>query len=487
MACLQPRRLLLRILIAQILILGLSGLAQLAPAQEPSTKSRKGTSVLSLPAPIMTAQSAYPITLETALALADSQSLDVAIAAERARLAVAQLDRAKSLWLPTVVFGPDYFRHDGPIQDVGGRILETSKSTFMIGAGPTAITSLNDAIFQPLAERQVVRARHADVQASRNDTALSVAEAYLAVQQARGDLIGAQDAARRSESLVERTKKLSGSLIAPVEETRARVNLARRSQAVESARERWHVASAELARILRLDPTVLVKPVEPPHTQWTLVESSHALDELIPIALRHRPELESKQALVDASLSRLKAEKLRPLIPSVLLRGAATNPAGTLGAGYFGGGRNDRLGDFGWRGDFDVQVLLEFQNLGFGNLARVKERKAEHQLTILEFFRIQDRIAAEVAQAHAQALSAAARVALAHVELKDAHDLATKSLEGMEQTQKAGNVLILVIRPQEVVAALDALSQAYVDYYSAVADYDRAQFRLYRALGNVVP
>jgi hypothetical protein len=43
-------------------------------------------------------------------------------------------------------------------------------------------------------------------------------------------------------------------------------------------------------------------------------------------------------------------------------------------------------------------------------------------------------------------------------------------------------VILLAIRPQEVVAAIQALAQAYNDYYGAVADYNRAQFRLYRAL-----
>jgi hypothetical protein len=31
---------------------------------------------------------------------------------------------------------------------------------------------------------------------------------------------------------------------------------------------------------------------------------------------------------------------------------------------------------------------------------------------------------------------------------------------------------------------VQALAQAYNDYYGAVADYDRSQFRLYRALGH---
>jgi hypothetical protein len=45
-------------------------------------------------------------------------------------------------------------------------------------------------------------------------------------------------------------------------------------------------------------------------------------------------------------------------------------------------------------------------------------------------------------------------------------------------------MMALTIRPQEAVAAIQALATAYEDYYGAVGDYNRGQFRLYRALGN---
>jgi hypothetical protein len=44
-------------------------------------------------------------------------------------------------------------------------------------------------------------------------------------------------------------------------------------------------------------------------------------------------------------------------------------------------------------------------------------------------------------------------------------------------------LLVLVNRPQEVVAALQQLQQAYINYYTSTNDYNRAQFRLFRALG----
>jgi outer membrane protein TolC len=427
----------------------------------------------------------FPINLPTALRLADARAIDVALASERIKVAAAQLERARVLWLPTVYAGVDYFRHDGKIQDTAGNILDVSKSAFMAGAGPVAIFALADALLQPLAARQIVRARQAGLQATTNDTLLAVAESYFNVQQARGELAGAEDTVRRNEDLLRRTGELvQGGLAPPVEVVRARADLGERRQDVESARERWRVASAELQRILRLDAGALVEPLEPANLRLTLIHLDMAVDDLIPMALMNRPELAAQQALVQATLQQLRAERLRPLVPSVLLRGAATNPAGLLGGGVFGGGTNDTMANFGARNDIDIEVLWEFQNLGFGNRARVNERRAEHQSSILELFRTQDRVAAEVAQAYAQAQSAQTRADIAESSLRDALDSVDKNFQGLSQTRSAGNVLLLVIRPQEVVAALDALGRAYARFYGAVADHNRAQFRLYRALGH---
>jgi outer membrane protein TolC len=229
---------------------------------------------------------------------------------------------------------------------------------------------------------------------------------------------------------------------------------------------------------------VVVAPVEPPEVQVTLVGLDKPVDDLIAIGLTNRPELAAQQALVQATLQQLRQERVRPLVPSILLRGTSTNPAGTLAGGYFGGGRNGNLSNFAARSDFDIQVLWQLDNLGFGNKARVKERRAEHQLALLESLSLQDRVAAEVAQAFAQGQESASRVQEAQSGLRDALFSVTENLKGVKETRRAGNLDILVIRPQEVVASIQALAQAYNDYYGAIADSNRAQFRLYRALGQ---
>jgi outer membrane protein TolC len=134
--------------------------------------------------------------------------------------------------------------------------------------------------------------------------------------------------------------------------------------------------------------------------------------------------------------------------------------------------------------DVDLQVLWEFENLGFGNRARAGERRAEFAAATLDLFRTQDRVAAEIATAHANITASRDRMALAEPALREALDLVARSVQGMGQTRRVGDSLVLVVRPQEVVAAIQSLASAITDYYSAVADFNRAHFRMYRALGH---
>jgi outer membrane protein TolC len=366
--------------------------------------------------------------------------------------------------------------------------METTKTTAMVGVGAgignAAVISVNDAIFAPLSARQFVRSREAEIQAATNDSFLAVTEAYFTVQQARGELAGAIDATARTVELVRRTEKLAAGLISPVEVVRAQTELTRRQQAELTARERWRIASADLLRVLDLPANVQIEPLELPHLKITLLDSNAALDELLETAFTHRPELASQQALVQASVAQLKQERFRPFVPSLIVSGTSTSPAGTLGYGLFGGGPGGSLSNFGSRLDVDVQLLWQLDNLGFGNRARINQRQAENLLAQVEFARLRDRVAAEVSQALAQTQLAAERRDIAERGLRLAIESAEMNLVGVGQTKRVGEFVTLIIRPQEAVAAVQALGQAYVDYYGAVADSNRAQFRLYRALGQ---
>ena len=452
----------------------------------PPASLQQGTAPLTLPQIVLVEpqERAAPISLATALKLAGVKPLDIQLADQQVLIATAQLDRAKLLWVPNIVTGFDYFRHEGGQQNFAGEIVRSSRGSITAGVGPNVVVSLSDAIYAPLAAKQDLKARLAQRQTVENDTMLAVCEAYFSVQQARGELVGALIALQNAEAMDTKTEKLAEGLAPPLEANRAKVELARRKQTVAGQRERWRVASADLVRLLRLEPGSLVEPLEATHLPVTVIDSNSTLEALIPIALTNRPELVGHQAIVQATLARLEQEKIRPLIPSIALRSTSTNPSGSIGYGAFGGGPNDNLGSFGSRLDLDLQVMWEFQSLGLGNKARVAERKAEQMAATLELFRTQDRIAAEVSTAFAQARAASERMTHAEPALKQARELVDKSLQALGQTKRLGDTLVLLVRPQEVVAAVQLFAAANTDFYTAVGDYNRAQFRLYRALGH---
>src|SRR5262249_14731515 len=157
------------------------------------------------------------INLPTALQLAQARPIDIALAQARLQAAQAQQQRARALWLPTIYTGLDYARHDGQIQDVVGNVFGTSKSSLFIGAGPSAAFNVSEAIHAPLAARQGVRSREADVQTSLNDTLQAVAESYFNVQQARGDVAGALEALAHADPVATRAAELATGLAPPLE------------------------------------------------------------------------------------------------------------------------------------------------------------------------------------------------------------------------------------------------------------------------------
>jgi hypothetical protein len=379
--------------------------------------------------------------------------------------------------------GFDYIRHDGGGPDFNKGILTApSVNFFYAGGGMWGNIPLTDAIFEPLAARQVLNARHWDVQASKNDALLQTAEAYFNVHQYRGMYTGTLFTVQRGHDLVDRVARLSRDLVPGFEVDRARNMVADLEQRATSAREAWRVHSADLTEVLRLDPRAVVEPLEHDHLQVTLIDPARTLDDLIPIGLTNRPELASHQAMVQAVLAALRREKMRPLLPSILINGFQT-PYEMIQAGIFGIGPNKSLNQWTGRVDLSYQPIWQLESFGVGNLARIKEQRGEQSRAIIELFRTQDRVAADVTRARARLQSAAARVTQADRALRTAIISFNGSFEGLQQTSRFGDVLELIARPQEAVFALQLMKVAFDEYFTTVAEFNRAEFQMYHALG----
>jgi len=425
----------------------------------------------------------FPINLATALRLSDARPLIVAAAQAGVWVAEARLKRAKVLWVPMLVFGADYIRHDGGGPDFNKGIMTApSVNFFYAGGAADQYVNLTDAIFEPLAARQVLNSRQWDIQTAKNDSLLLTAEAYFKVHQYRGMFAGALYTVQRGHDLADRIARLSKELVSTVEVERARNMVADLEQKATKAREEWRVHSADLTQVLRLDPRAVVEPLEADHLQITLIDPALPLDELTKLAVNNRPELASMRALVQAAEARLRREKNRPLLPIVMLNGFQS--AGMwLQAGLFGLGPNSSLNQFTGRVDVSIQMIWQFDAFGIGNLARVKQQRGEQSAAIVELFKAQDRVAAEVTAAQARLQSATARLSQADRALRTGIITFNGNYEGLQQTTRFGDVLRLVYRPQEAVYALELLNVAFNEYFTTVAEYNRAQFQMFHALG----
>ncbi|MFO0887797.1 MAG: TolC family protein [Isosphaeraceae bacterium] len=187
--------------------------------------------------------------------------------------------------------------------------------------------------------------------------------------------------------------------------------------------------------------------------------------------LRNRPELHEAQAHVQATLVRLRQARLRPFIPSLAFR---------YSGGGFGGGTNGFFGDFNTRSDADVNLYWELQNLGFADRAITRQRAAQQRMASLEVLKLQDRVASEVVRAEKARVAASRQMDEAGRAVPEARASLALNLTNIRR----GAGLPGATRPIEVLQPIQALAQARSDYLDAVLTYNRAQFRLYRALGR---
>ena len=141
---------------------------------------------------------------------------------------------------------------------------------------------------------------------------------------------------------MSRAERLAPELVPELEVSRRHEPGAAAAGCVDGA-EPLARASAELIRVLHLDPLLTVQPLEPPELQVPLVPTDRRVEELVPVAWLNRPELAEQRAIIAASVQQVRQEQWRPLLPSVMVRGFSTPVTGTLGAGLFGGGTNGSL------------------------------------------------------------------------------------------------------------------------------------------------
>ena len=409
-----------------------------------------------------------PIDFNTALRLADQNNPAIALVRERIQQAVAQQQRAQSLWLPDLEVGPNYTLHDGPIQATEGNIETVHRSALFAGVGPSLVLNPGEAYYANLAARQVTSAYQANASGVTNDTLLQVAIAYVDVLQAQGELEINTQTLANAKVLVDLISSFerNGKGVA-ADTARARVEASTRERERFELQAQLAARQARLAQLLRLSPEVSLKTAEKNIQKWELVTTDQPVQSLIATALMQRPELEENRARIAASLELWRAAKVQPLLPSLRLGYAV---------GTYGGGPDDFVGNFGTRSDLSATLSWQLYGLGMGNQAVIAEKRSEYAQAIFK----KDGLEAIVAE---QVVSAYQQVANRSREFKPAHEAVTAALESYRLNEERIRRAPEQGRPIELLQAIQALARARSDELALFTDYNRGQFQLFASLG----
>jgi outer membrane protein TolC len=390
----------------------------------------KGLDTPVIPAP----ERVRPLTLGASLALAGVENPVIGMAEQAIQVSRADQLQARVLLLPNVNVGSSYHLHNGPLQASFGGIRKVDRDNVLYGLGVNTVaaetikipgllisTHLGNALYEPLIARQVVENRRFTFAATRNQVLLDVSTAYLELLGAEGHLAVIRQSEADFEEVLRLTKNFAQTGQGRQGDAdRAQADLLALQYKEQRAQERVAVASAELARLLNQDPATRLQTGDVPIQVVQFVDPNEPLPKLLEIASRNRPEVMAAAANISASRIRVRQEKTRPFYPTLVMgfsaddfgggsvastNGNAPNPHGSPSPGgapsaETGGRTVPSFGRITGRTDVDVLALWTLQNMGFGNIAHIRDRRAEMRVAEAERVRILNMVVREVSESY---------------------------------------------------------------------------------------
>lgn len=412
----------------------------------------------------------YPIDLPTALRLAGARNLDIQIARERLNEAHANRQSAVEQFFPWVAPGVSYHRRDGVAQAVpSGIISDAHFQSYSPGVTLTAQVAIGDAIYNSLATKQLAKAFDQALESQRQDTILAGAQGYFDLVKARALVDVVNEAIQISEDYQRQLHEaVSAGIVFKGDELRVQSQTEHYRIALEQALEQERVAGVNLALVLHLDSMVVLSPQDAGLTRLTLFPTNAPMHPLVEQALRTRPELKESQAFLAASRAAKNGAVYGPLVPSL----GAQVFGGGLGGGPDGGPSN-----FGAEGDYLIGLSWRIGPGGLFDAGRVSASKARLAAAQLSDSKLKDAIIAQVVSGLVRVNSTAAQIRVAESNL----GTATETLRLTRERKQYGVGVVL-----EDIQAQQALTQARSDYVTSVAEYDKAQYGLNKAVGGLV-
>jgi outer membrane protein TolC len=409
--------------------------------------------------------SSYPLTLETVMKLAGSNNLTVHEYQLKNKEALADVNKSKEWWLPNIYAGASTHYLNGAAMNTDGKIFTgVSQNNFWSGLGFGAEIDFSKGKYQTLAAQQNAEAIGFQENAEKNKAILAAIESYYDLQTEQLKYIFMRQLVNRSDTLSQQIKiKVDAGLMYQSEYLLSQSNYHHLQITMLQAKANWQKISAQLTSLLNLKESPLLisadKSLIPLQLSTPTIDTSNNKN-----GFENRPEYSELNSELNSFQTLRQSAHKGFLLPK--LRIGMDN--GAFGA-YTGPVKNT----------YQVNASLLWQ-LPLGRLTykgdlKQWDRKIDLQQNKVDQFKNQYQ--REIAQANSQIQSADEQMTIG----KQALQSATEAMN-----QSIGREKIGTAKAYEVFQAQQFYLQAQLDYLNSVADYNKGQYALKVAEGEIL-
>lgn len=407
------------------------------------------------------AQQNFSVNLETVLKLAGANNLTVQEYQLKYQQALAEQSKANEWWLPNIYAGATTHYLNGAAMNTDGKIFTgVNRNNLWAGLGIAAEIDFSKGIYQSLAAKQKSQAADYFSTAEKNKAILNAVQTYFDLQAEQLKYFFLQQLVNQTDTLSQQIKiKVDAGLLYQSDYFLSQSNYSHLKISMLQTKVEWQNKSAELTNLLNLENNISLVSAD-----TTLIPLSFTVQPTDTNGFEKRPEylglnsqLQSFQTLRKTTNQGLLMPKLRVGFDNGAFGGYTTSLYNTY---QFNASLlwNLPLGRLTYKGDlkkFDAQIFIQ-QN-------EIEQFKNQYQL--------------EISIATSQIKIAGEQTTIAKLALQSSTEALNQSIE----RQKIGTA-----KPFEVFQAQQFFLQAQTDYLKAVSEYNKAQFALKVAKGEML-
>lgn len=405
------------------------------------------------------------IDLPAVVRIAAAENFDVLQAREQVLASQSLLESARGSLFPSLVPSVSFEDVQGAVRATEGHLVGVGFETFQSSIAVQWVLNPGKVKYEIIAARKRLAASEHRQRAVVAETLRQAAVQYSELILAQARVAAARQAVSEAEELfrISEVRNKAGTGI-PADVSRAQARLAIRQQELARALNAFYDASVSLSLTLGLDSSVTLVPEVAQLASVELVDDALELDELLELAVRHRPDLESVRAMAEAVAAQTNAtwwSGFGPLLGVIYQFGGIESDDGNTSFAFKDQQRFSSGAGAPW----------SLSSFGAYKAAQAFERNA-----LIEARRKLDEVVAEVVRFSQNSKTNRQLISESYKQLV-AGEQAHRLVQANFQT---GTMTLL-----DVLQSEDAQAQAHLSYAEAIIHYNTSQVNLLAALGLI--